>query len=84
MGKNTGEQDLHKVALEEFLQLPLGSRIGEVANVQAATLSGTGMDGVFVLVLVLSERRIAQSVGNVVDSLFGNLGDLLHSAGHDV
>lgn len=42
------------------------------------------MDGILVFVLVLSERRIAQSVDNVVDSLIGNLDDLLHSAGHDV
>jgi hypothetical protein len=70
--------NLHKVALEEFFQLPLGCRIGEVADVQAATLRGTSVDGVLVLVLA-GERGIAQSVGNVVD---GSVSNFLHGASH--
>lgn len=33
---------LHKIALEEVLQLPLGCRVGQVANVQAAALGSAG------------------------------------------
>lgn len=35
------QRDLHGVILEELLELLLGGRIGEIANVQAATLIGT-------------------------------------------
>ena len=37
--------NLHKVVLEEVLQLSLGGRVGEVSNVQSPTLSGAGDNG---------------------------------------
>ena len=36
--------DLHKVVLEEILQLSLGGRIGEVSDVQSPSLSGARDD----------------------------------------
>jgi hypothetical protein len=36
---------VHKVVLEEVLQLSLGGRVGEVSNVQSPTLSGAGDNG---------------------------------------
>lgn len=71
--------NLHKITLEEFFQLPLGCRICEVANVQSAALGGTGVDGILVLVLA-SDRGIAKSVGNVLDSVC----NFLHGGGHFV
>jgi len=84
------DENLHKVALEEVLQLPLRCRIGQVADVQAATLGGTGMVGGLVvssrLVLVglARDRSVGQSIGNVVDGGGGGVGDLLHVGGHCV
>lgn len=37
--------DLHKVVLEEVLQLSLGGRVGEVSNVESSTFSSAGDDG---------------------------------------
>lgn len=76
-----GGLDLHEVALEELFQLPLGCRVGEVADVQAAALGGTGMDGIFGLVLA-GEGGVAHGVGNVGDGIGGSVSNLLHSAGH--
>ena len=36
---------VHKVLLEEFLQLSLGGRVREVSDVQSPALGGTGDDG---------------------------------------
>ena len=36
--------DLHKIVLEELLQLSLSGRVREVSNVQSATLSSAGDD----------------------------------------
>lgn len=44
-------KNLHKIALEELFQLPLGCRVGEVADVQAATLGSAGVDGILVIIL---------------------------------
>ena len=71
-------ENLHKIALEEFFQLPLGCRVGEVADVETAALGGTGLDGILGIILA-SEGGIAQSIGNVVDSSVRNL---LRSRGH--
>ena len=75
-GKNS-----HKIALEEVLQLSLGCRIGQVADVEAAALGSAGRGGLVGGGLVI-EGGIAQSVGNVIN---GGLGDLLHRGGsrHD-
>lgn len=73
--------DLHKVALEEFLQLPLSCRVREVANVEAAALSGAGSVGLGLggLVIVLASKRgVGQSVSDVVDGL----GSFLHDSRH--
>lgn len=51
-----GWLNLHKVVLEEVLQLSLGGRVGEVSNVQSPTLSGAGDDG---LVLRRVDRLVA-------------------------
>ncbi len=55
----TGEnKDLHKVTLEEVLQLPLGCRIGKVADVQAATFGGAGKNGIIGgFVVLVRDRR---------------------------
>ena len=73
--------DLHKIALEEILQLPLSCRVGQVANVETATLGGAGRGSLIGGGLII-DGGIAQSVGNVID---GGLRDLLHGGGsrHD-
>ena len=45
---NTVLRYLHTVALEEFIEIPLGSRVRKVANVEATSLSDDGKDS-FVL-----------------------------------
>lgn len=47
---------IHKVVLEEVLQLSLGGRVGEVSNVQSPTLSGAGDHG---LVLGRVDRLVS-------------------------
>ena len=75
--------DSHKVALEEILQLPLGCRIGEVADVQAATFGGAGENGVVGrLVVLVRDRGIGQSVGNVIDGSGRGVSNLLHGGRH--
>lgn len=81
-------EDLHKVALEEFLQLPLGCRVGKVTDVETATFGGTGKDGVIVGgVLVVgglaSEGGIGQSVGNVIHGVGSSVSDFLDDGRHD-
>lgn len=80
--EGSSRPNLHKVALEELLQLPLSCRVGKVADVQTATFSGTGMDSVLGLVLVAGEVGIAQSVGNIVDGIGSCVSNFLHGAGH--
>ncbi len=70
-------EHLHKVALEEIFQLPLGCRVGKIADVQSATFSGTGKDCILGSRLV-SDVYIAQSVGNVV----GGVSNFLHGSSH--
>lgn len=48
MKKERSEGDVHKVILEEVLQLSLGGRVSEVSNVKSSTLSSAG-DDCFVL-----------------------------------
>ena len=74
-----GRKYSHKITLEEFFQLPLGCRIGKVADVQAATFGGTGKDRIVVGGSgLVSERGIGQSGGNVVDGIGHFLGDSRH------
>ncbi len=75
--------DSHKVALEEILQLPLGCRIGKVADVQAATFGGAGKNGVIGrLVVLVRDRGIGQSVGNVIDGSGRGVSNFLHGGRH--
>ena len=65
---------VHKVVLEEVLQLSLGGRVGEVSDIQSPTLSGAGDNG---LVLGRVDRLVAAGangggLGGV--SLFTNGG----------
>lgn len=81
------EPNLHKVALEEFFQLPLRCRIGKVADVEAATFGSAGKDsivggGLLVSGLVASQRGVGQSVGNVVDGGGSSVSDFLHDSRH--
>jgi hypothetical protein len=56
--------DSHKVALEELLQPLLGCRVGQVSDVEAATLSGAGGVGIGWL---LGDGSVGQSGSHVVD-----------------
>lgn len=56
--------DLHKVTLEELLQPLLGCRVGQVSDVEAATLSRAGGGGIGWL---LSNGSVGQSGSHVVD-----------------
>jgi hypothetical protein len=61
---------LHKVVLEEVLQLPLGGRVREVSNVESPTLGGAGQDS-----LVLGCRGLgASGLVGVVEGRSGHLG----------
>jgi len=77
------EGDLHKVALEEFFQLPLCCRISQVADVETATFGGAGKDS-FVGSFggLVSQRGIGQSVGNVSDGSGGSVSNFLHDGRH--
>lgn len=83
-GKGTG--NLHKVSLEEFFQLPLGCRVSQVSDVQAATFGSAGKDSVVVSRLVVGglarNRGIGQSVGNVIDGSGGSVCNLLNCGSH--
>lgn len=67
---NKCSKDLHKVALEEFLQPLLGCRVGQVANVEAAALSRAGGRGIGRLV---GDGSVGQSGSDVVDSSVSGL-----------
>lgn len=64
------KRDLHKVALEEFLQPLLGCRVGQVADVEAAALSRAGGRGIGRLVV---NGSVGQSGSDVVDGSVGGL-----------
>jgi len=78
------DANLHKVTLEEFLQLPLGCRVGQVADVQAATFGSAGKDGIVVvgLVALVSEGGVGQSVGDFIDGRAGSVNNFLHDGRH--
>lgn len=80
-------QYLHKVSLEEVLQLPLSCRIREVADVQAATFGSTGEDGIVgrlgvVSLVVASEGGVGQSVRDVVHGVRRSIGYFLNDGRH--
>ena len=63
--------NLHKIALEEVLQLPLSCRIGQVSDVEAAALSSAGrggfVSGRLVIGRLVADGGIAQSVCDVIN-----------------
>ena len=78
---------LHKVSLEEFFQLPLCCRIGQVADVKTATLGGAGKDGIVGRLVVgglvsVDQRGVGQSIGYVVDGIGGSVSNFLHDGRH--
>ena len=75
--RGEARENVHKEALEEVFQLPLGCRVGKVADVQAATFGGTGKNGIVGSRLV-GEGGIGQSVGNVVDRVSNFLSGSRH------
>ena len=77
MPKKTGY--LHKIVLEEVFKLPLLCRVGQIANVQTASLGGAGEDGIGVLVVGLINMGVGQSIGNVISGGIRGLG--LHVVG---
>lgn len=70
-----GRANLHKVVLEEFFQLSLGRRVGQVADVEAATLGGAdagSVNGSLVLGGPVRNSRVAQGGGYVIDGGIGS------------
>jgi hypothetical protein len=65
------KMNLHKIALEEVLQLPLSCRIGQVANVEATALSSAGRGGLvgggLVIGRLVADGGIAQSFCDVIN-----------------
>lgn len=70
---------LHKVVLEEILQLPLGGRVREVSNVKSPSLGGAGQDS-----LVLGGCGLGSGgLGGVFEGGGGHLGgDTVDRSGH--
>lgn len=85
------QEDLHQVALEELGQLPLGSRVGEVTNVESSSLCGAGKHGIVAGLVARTDRvldglrdgGVAQSGSNVVDGVGHALGDRVDGVRHD-
>ena len=72
--------NLHKEALEKFVQIPLSGRISEVPNVETATLCHDGVHS-----FDLSVGALAISVGRVRVRDSGSsqgVGDLVNSSRH--
>lgn len=84
-------EDLHQVALEELSQLPLGSRVGEVTNVESSSLCCAGKHGIVAGLVASTDRvldslrdgGVAQSGSNVVDGVGHALGDRVDGVRHD-
>jgi hypothetical protein len=78
---------VHKVVLEEILQLSLGGRVGEVSNVQSPALSGrrndslvlAGIDG---LVAAGAHGGALGGGGRLVEGRGGHLGRGSVNGGH--
>ena len=81
-------KNLHQVSLEEGLQLPFGSRVREVTDVESATLCGAGQNCLIVSSIgrlvgrgdsrLLIEGGVAKSGSNVVDGVRNFLHDGRH------
>lgn len=72
-------QNVHKVVLEELLQLSLGGRIGEVSDVQSPSLCGTGDDGLILrsvdgAVSASADAGALGSAGGLGEGGVGHLG----------
>ena len=63
-----GSSDLHGVAVEKLLELPLSGRICEIPNIEPTTLISTGSSGVNVGVAVgvVVDGGLSQGVGEIV------------------
>jgi len=71
-------QHVHKVVLEEVLQLSLGGRVREVSNVQSPALGGAGNDGLVLagidgLAAAGTNTRSFGGAGGLVDGGLGHL-----------
>ena len=75
--------DVHKVLLEEFLQLSLRGRVGEVSDVESPPLGGTGDDS---LILGCVDGLVAGALGSAGGLGEGGVGHLGSGRfnGHDV
>lgn len=74
--------NLHKVSLEEFLELPFGGSVGEIADVESAALGSAGKVGVVGLFVGLaSDVGAGQSGGHVVN---GSVRNFVISRGRHV
>jgi hypothetical protein len=74
---------LHEVSLEESGQLPLGRRVREVSDVESATLSSAGQNGVILVSggrvgSLVGNGSVAKSGSNVVDGVRNFLHDGRH------
>lgn len=77
-------ENSHKVALEEFLEIPLSGRVRQVANVQTTSLSDDGKDS-FILSCVdrFTTGQVVGSGIRFVEMLLKvgvgqSVGDILH------
>ena len=75
--------NLHKVSLEEGLQLPLGRRVREISDVESSSLRRASQDRIVLGGLVggrlVGEGCVAKSGSNVVDGV----RNFLHDSRHD-
>jgi len=82
-----GGANLHQVALEEFLQLPLGCRVREISNVKSPALGGAGDDSLILGCVVGGSSLVAGAVvivrSGVVEGGGCQLGgNVLNRIGH--
>ena len=70
-------EHLHEIALEEFVEIPLSGRIGEIPNVETTALFDYGDNSV--ILGVVGARGRSRSIGNVGGS--DGVGDLIDRHG---
>ena len=71
--------NIHKVFLEELLQLSLRGRVGEVSDVESPSLGGTGDDSLILrcidgLVAASSDASALGGAGGLGEGSVGHLG----------
>lgn len=77
--RSEGGKSVHKVVLEEILQLSLGGRVSEVSDIQSPSLSGAGDDGLVLrgidgLVAASSDAGALGGGRGLVEGGVGHLG----------